>query len=162
MFILIWLFLCVCIKQPMYFLDAFTLLIYFIIEYVSATSRKIYYKLISLCDLHINKIVTCARVFHVLGIYMYMHVHSNHKNDLFVQPVYIMTQLIILSLEYMYCQCRGAICLWVTGWNLYKACFVLEIIYLVKRTKRNLIFKTALFSLFWFFFGGGGNWIGRS
>lgn len=60
-----------------------------------------------------------------------------------------MTQLIILSLEYMYCQCRGAICLWVTGWNLYKECFVLEIVYLeIRRTKRSLIFKTALCSLF--------------
>lgn len=47
-----------------------------IVILTSATSRKIYYKLISLWDLHINKIVTCARVFHVLGIYMYMHVHS--------------------------------------------------------------------------------------
>lgn len=106
--------------------------------------------------------VSCTRHIHVHACTLYLR---NHTNDLFIQPVYIMTQLIILSLEYMYCQCRGAICLWVTGWNLYKECFVLEIVYLeIRRTKRNLIFKTALCSLFClfvlfvliFFFWGGG------
>lgn len=38
----------------------------------SATSRKIYYKLMSLCDLHINKNVSCASV----SCTKHIHVHA--------------------------------------------------------------------------------------
>lgn len=36
-------------------------------------------------------------------------------NDLFIKPVHIITLLIILSLEYMNCQCRRAVCLSITS-----------------------------------------------
>lgn len=65
-----------------------------IVILTSATSRKIYYKLISLCDLHINKIVTCARVFHVLGIYTCTCMYTVHSTCVIIRMIYSSNQFI--------------------------------------------------------------------
>lgn len=101
-------------------------------------------------------------------------------NDLFIKPVHIITLLIILSLEYMNCQCRWAVCLSITSLKSLLRVFCVWnslIENWSNKSKFNLLKSSVPFVLFCFVClsvlfvclfglflkeGGGGYCIGRS